>query len=220
MARRRAGGRLGRGGCARGRAGRRRACRGGRRGGAAGRHGRTRRAVAASGSQVATSRNALRVFEVTVGHCSELSRRGTAQHDQPGSGGAAQARSRHRGQERLSTIEEVADASSSIDWHASARHHTARRRCVCRRRRRKGRPQEADPGQEGGAQEPAEPAAPTLGPPRLVKAAKAIHQAERAPPATAGDHEAVAEDESSPFRRAPRKSRSTTRGWKRGPSRR
>ena len=33
---------------------------------------------------------------------------------------------------------------------------------------------------KGAAPEPAKPAAPTLGPPRLVKAAKAIHQAERA----------------------------------------
>jgi hypothetical protein len=31
-----------------------------------------------------------------------------------------------------------------------------------------------------GAPEPAKPAAPTLGPPRLIKAAKAIHEAERA----------------------------------------
>ena len=50
---------------------------------------------------------------------------------------------------------------------------------------------------KGAAQEPAKPAAPTLGPPRLVKAAKAIHQAERAAAAShdAGDADAVAEYE-------------------------
>ena len=50
---------------------------------------------------------------------------------------------------------------------------------------------------KGAAQEPAKPAAPTLGPPRLVKAAKAIHQAERAAAAShdAGEAEAVAEHE-------------------------
>jgi len=46
---------------------------------------------------------------------------------------------------------------------------------------------------KGAVQEAAKPAAPTLGPPRLVKAAKAIHQAERAA-AEAGDHgDALAE---------------------------
>jgi translation initiation factor IF-2 len=42
-----------------------------------------------------------------------------------------------------------------------------------------------------GAAEPAKPAAPTLGPPRLVKAAKAIHQAERAAAAAAVDGDAA-----------------------------
>jgi translation initiation factor IF-2 len=42
---------------------------------------------------------------------------------------------------------------------------------------------------KGAAPEPAKPAAPTLGPPRLIKAAKAIHQAERA--AAAHDAEAA-----------------------------
>ena len=60
---------------------------------------------------------------------------------------------------------------------------------------------------KGAAQEPAKPAAPTLGPPRLVKAAKAIHQAERAAAAShdAGEADAVAEYE--PTRRS-----RTTRG--------
>jgi translation initiation factor IF-2 len=50
-----------------------------------------------------------------------------------------------------------------------------------------------------GAAEPAKPVAPVLGPPRLIKAAKAIHQAERAAAAAhhdgdveSGDHAAVA----------------------------
>jgi translation initiation factor IF-2 len=43
-----------------------------------------------------------------------------------------------------------------------------------------------------GAAEPPKPAAPTLGPPRLVKAAKAIHQAERAAAAQAEGAEAAA----------------------------
>jgi translation initiation factor IF-2 len=44
-----------------------------------------------------------------------------------------------------------------------------------------------------GAPEPAKPAAPTLGPPRLVKAAKAIHEAERAAAVAALDGDALAE---------------------------
>ena len=49
---------------------------------------------------------------------------------------------------------------------------------------------------KGGAPEPAKPAAPSLGPPRLVKAAKAIHQAERAAAASHElDGDAVAEHE-------------------------
>ena len=72
---------------------------------------------------------------------------------------------------------------------------------------------------KGGAQEPAKPAAPTLGPPRLVKAAKAIHQAERAAASHRGRrHEAVAEHESVDVHERPRKSRSTTRRSKRCPS--
>lgn len=43
-----------------------------------------------------------------------------------------------------------------------------------------------------GAAEPPKPAAPTLGPPRLIKAAKAIHQAERAAAAQADGAEAAA----------------------------
>jgi hypothetical protein len=49
---------------------------------------------------------------------------------------------------------------------------------------------------KGGAPEPVKPAAPSLGPPRLVKAAKAIHQAERAAAASHElDGDAVAEHE-------------------------
>ena len=74
---------------------------------------------------------------------------------------------------------------------------------------------------KGGAPEPAKPAAPTLGPPRLVKAAKAIHQAERA---AAASHEAgdargggrARADRRS--RHRTRKSKSTTRRSKRCPS--
>ena len=44
----------------------------------------------------------------------------------------------------------------------------------------KAAPRKAAPGRKGAAAEPPKPAAPTLGPPRLIKAAKAIHQAERA----------------------------------------
>ncbi len=46
---------------------------------------------------------------------------------------------------------------------------------------------------KSGAAEPAKPAAPMLGPPRLVKAAKAIHQAERAAAAAATDSEGMSE---------------------------
>ena len=60
----------------------------------------------------------------------------------------------------------------------------------------KAAPKKPALAKKGGAQEPAKPAAPTLGPPRLVKAAKAIHQAERAAAShEAGDHEALAEHE-------------------------
>ena len=44
-----------------------------------------------------------------------------------------------------------------------------------------------------GAAEPAKPAAPSLGPPRLVKSAKAVHQAERAAAAAAHDAELAVE---------------------------
>jgi translation initiation factor IF-2 len=98
-----------------------------------------------------------------------------------------------------STIEEVV-GRQFVDRLARQRgDHAAFRRCVCRRRRRQGRPQEARPRQEGRGAGAAKPAAPTLGPPRLVKAAKAIHQAERAAAAShdAGDADAVAEYEAT-----------------------
>ena len=73
---------------------------------------------------------------------------------------------------------------------------------------------------KGAAQEPAKPAAPTLGPPRLVKAAKAIHQAERAAAAShdAGDADAVAEHEPTDVHEPHAESKSTTRRSKRCPS--
>ena len=49
----------------------------------------------------ATRSSVRRDVEVTVGNCPDLQSRGAAGNDQPGSDGAAQARSRHRGEERL-----------------------------------------------------------------------------------------------------------------------
>ena len=71
---------------------------------------------------------------------------------------------------------------------------------------------------KGAAQEPAKPAAPTLGPPRLVKAAKAIHQAERAAAAShdAGDADAVAEYEPTDVHERTRRDGSRPRAGRRG----
>ena len=105
--------------------------------------------------------------EATVVHCPDLQSRGTAQHDQPGSDGAAQARSRHRGEERLE--------------HDRRGRGAPVRRAAARKQRNVTLPPPAemflDTPAPGEGQEvtrkapepPPKPAAPTLGPPRLVK---------------------------------------------------
>ena len=96
--------------------------------------------------------------------------RGAAQHDEPGSDGAAQARSRHRGEERVEHDRRgrgapVRRSSCRSSATSSCRPATSSPRCRSSRARR-ARPLAKK------APEPPKPAAPVLPPPRLVKTAK------------------------------------------------
>ena len=104
------------------------------------------------------------------GNGSDLQGRGTARHDEPGSAGAAQARSRNRAEERLEHDRGSRGALVRRASRAAAKHLASGRRHV-RRARRSGE----DHGKESPAPkkvEPPKPAAPVLGPPRLVKTVK------------------------------------------------
>jgi N utilization substance protein A len=69
-----------------------------------------------------------RTTGVTFGHCPDLQGRGTAGHDEPGSDGAAQARPRHRGEERVEHHRRGRGPSVRRADGATAQHPAARRR--------------------------------------------------------------------------------------------
>ena len=98
---------------------------------------------------------------------SDLQSRGTARHDEPGSARAAEARSRHRAEERVEHDRGSRRALVRRACRSSAQHLAAGRRHVRRapgagqgRRKKAPAPKKA---------EPPKPTAPVLGPPRLVK---------------------------------------------------
>ena len=90
-------------------------------------------------------------IEVTVGNSPDLQSRGAAGDDQSGSDGAAQARSRHRGEERLEHHRRGRRPPIRRSSGASAWRDAAERRHLRRRRGRQGTGQEADAGQESRA---------------------------------------------------------------------
>ena len=121
------------------------------------------------------------------GNGPDLQGRGTARHDEPGSAGAAEARSRHRAEERVEHASKRSSRGrSSSAWRVSATSRCLAATCSpstrCRRRAGRRRRPPRRP-------EPPKPAAPVLGPPRLVKSSG------RATPAVA---EADAPPESEP----------------------
>ena len=102
------------------------------------------------------------------GNSSDLQSRGAAQHLEPGSDGAAQARSRHRGEERIEHDRGGRRAGVRRAAGASAEHHRAVERLVRRHADRR-------PWAEAWRPRPPSrqrPAAVALPPPRLVKTAK------------------------------------------------
>src|SRR5438445_12534 len=88
-------------------------------------------------------------LEVTVGNCSDLQSRGTARHHEPGSVGAAQARPRHRGDERVEHDRRGRGQTVRGPSRPPAQHRFTRRRHL--RRNPGGQRQEGRPAaQEGG----------------------------------------------------------------------
>ena len=113
---------------------------------------RRARRVAGAGIRRAVCRGASfaihgRTTGVTFGHCPDLQGRGTAGHHQPGSDRAAQARPRHRGQERVEHDRRGRGPSVRRADGATAQHPAAERRHLRRDAGREG--QEARAVEEG-----------------------------------------------------------------------
>ena len=103
------------------------------------------------------SSRARALIEVTVGNCSDLQGRGAARHHEPGSDGAAQARSRHRGEERVEHDRGSRGAPVRRAPGAAAQHHAADGDIFAETPVAKGKKGSA-PAKK--AAEPAKPAAP------------------------------------------------------------
>ena len=106
------------------------------------------------------------------GNCSYLQGRGASQHEQPGSAGAAEARARHRAEERIEHDRRGRRAPVRRAPRARAQHHAARRRHVRRRARRRS-PARRSRRRRQRSRSPRNRQRPTLAPPRLVKTVEA-----------------------------------------------
>ena len=145
----------------------------------------------------------LRLDQGQFGNGSDLQDRGTARHDEPGSDGAAQARSRHRGEERLEHDRRGRRAAVRRTPRETAQHSAAAGGDMfAETPAAKGK----KPAPAKKAAEPPKPAAPALPPPRLVKTAKPVAVAPP-PPAV--------ERRRKPRRRCPsRRSCTRRRPWR------
>ena len=148
--------------------------------------------------------------EVTVGNCPDLQGRGTARHHEPGSDGAAQARSRHRGEERVEHDRRGRRAPVRRAPRAAAQHLAAERRHLRRDAGRQG--QEGRAREEGGRAGQAGGARAAAAAPREDGEAGAPPPAEPSRRGAEPTSKPVAAAEPPPAEAPPRRGRRSARG--------